>query len=65
MAPQVRWGHALSVKTQAGALSQPFRQPGYMTVTLQVVGVQAAEEEDRQVVGGARDGMRVSGWGDR
>lgn len=35
-----------------------------MTITLQVVGVQATEEEERQVVGGARNGMRVLGWGD-
>lgn len=27
--------------------------------------MQAAEEEGRGVMGGARDGIRVSGWGDR
>lgn len=51
--PQVGRSHALSVKTQAGALTQPLRQPGYMAITLQVVGMQATEggmkEEKRQV----------------
>lgn len=46
MPPEVWWGHALCVQAQAGALSQPLRQPGDMAVTLQVVGVQAAVEED-------------------
>lgn len=46
--PQVRRGHALRVKTQPGALSQPLWQPGYVAVTLQVVGVQAAEGQRRR-----------------
>lgn len=46
MAPQVWRGHALSVEAQTGALSQPLRQPSDVTVTLQVVGVQTAEEEE-------------------
>lgn len=46
VSPQVRGGHALSVETQAGALSQPLRQPGHVAVTLQVVGVQATGRGD-------------------
>lgn len=53
MSPQVWRGHALRVKTQSGALSQPLRQPGHVAVTLQVVGVQATvggggEEEEKE-----------------
>lgn len=55
VSPQVRRGHALSVKAQTGALSQPLGQPGYMTVALQVVGVQAAKKEKRQMVGRIMD----------
>lgn len=61
--PQVRRGHALRVKTQTGALSQPLRQPGHVAVTLQVVGVQATggrkEGEEgmwREQVGGSGGG---------
>ncbi len=56
--PQVRRGHALRVKTQAGALSEPLRQPGHVAVTLQVVGVQATGGERRRVGRG-----RGGGWG--
>lgn len=45
MAPQVWRGHALGVEAQAGALSEPIRQPGHVAVALQVVGVQATEAE--------------------
>lgn len=63
VAPQVWRGHALSVEAQTGALSQPLRQPGDVTVTLQVVGVQTAEEEEGEgwmdeETDGRREGRR-------
>lgn len=58
--PQVRRGHALSVETQTGALSQPLRQPGHVAVTLQVVGVQATGRGDWQRGGGGMLSMKPS-----
>ena len=61
MSPEVRRRHALCVEAQSGPLSQPLGQPGHVTVTLQVVGVQAAErtqmrdERDKRTEGGDGD----------
>lgn len=62
--PQVWRGHALSIETQTGALSQPLRQPGHVAVTLQVVGVQATGIGDWHGGGGEDVACEaIIGWG--
>lgn len=41
-------GHALGEGSQASSGSEPIREPGQVTVTVQVVGVEAAENRWRQ-----------------
>lgn len=42
-APHVGGGHALGEGSQAPPGSEPIREPGQLTVTVEVVGVQTAE----------------------
>jgi len=47
-APHVSRGHALGEGSQAPPGSEPIREPGKVTVTVEVVGVQTAEERWRK-----------------
>lgn len=47
-APHVGGGHALGKGGQASPGSEPIREPGQVTVTVQVVGVQTPERKWRK-----------------
>lgn len=57
-APHVGRGHALGEGSQASSGSEPIGEPGQVTVTVQVVGVEAAENRWRQRDKFSRAGMK-------
>ncbi len=44
-APHVGGGHALGEGSQAPPCSEPIREPGQVTVTVEIVGVQTSETD--------------------